>query len=135
MKLLINICALLLFMVSTAAAQMSATVKFAPGNYGAMLSGTITGSEYFDYVLGAKAGQELFVELTVTATNGNGIAYFNILPPGSTGEAIYIGSMDDQNSTTVQLPQSGDYTIRVYLMGNDQDTGKTVSYNVDVSIQ
>ncbi|MEZ5801113.1 MAG: hypothetical protein R3D29_12425 [Nitratireductor sp.] len=124
-----------LFLAGSASAQMSENVKFAPGNFGTMLSGTITGREYFDYVLGAKGGQELFVELTVTATNGNGIAYFNILPPGSTGEAIYNSSMDTTNSTTVQLPQSGDYIIRVYLMGNDYDAGKTVNYNVDVSIQ
>ncbi|MCB1448677.1 MAG: hypothetical protein KDJ67_00920 [Nitratireductor sp.] len=124
-----------LFLAGSASAQMSENVKFAPGNFGTMLSGTVKGNDYFDYKLGAKAGQELFVELTVTNTDGNGIAYFNILPPGSTGEAIYNGSMEDTGSTTVQLPESGEYTIRVYLMGNDRDAGKTVSYNVDVSIQ
>lgn len=123
-------------LLSTAAhAQMSSEVKFKPGNYGTMLSGTISGDEYFDYRLGANGGQELFVELTVDGTNGDGTIYFNVLPPGSTGEAIYIGSMDTERSTTVELPESGEYTIRVYLMGNDRDTGKTVGYNVDVSIQ
>jgi hypothetical protein len=116
-------------------AQMSADVKFEPGNYGAMLSGTVTGSEYFDYRLGGRAGQKLFVELTVDGANGNGTIYFNVLPPGSTGEAIFNGSMDDNNSEVVELPQSGVYTVRVYLMGNDNDAGKTVDYNVDVSIQ
>ncbi len=118
-----------------AQAQMSADVKFAPGNYGTMLSGTITGNEYFDYKLGAKSDQEMFVELSVSGTNGDGTVYLNILPPGSEGEAIYIGSMDEDRSATIQLPENGEYTIRVYLMGNDRDAGKTVGYNVDLSIQ
>ena len=134
-KAVITALALANIAMASALAQMSAEVKFEPGNYGTMLSGTISGDEYFDYRLGANGGQELFVELTVDGTNGDGTIYFNVLPPGSTGEAIYIGSNDDDNSTTVDLPESGDYTIRVYLMGNDRDTGKTVGYNVDVSIQ
>ncbi|MCR9137331.1 MAG: hypothetical protein NXI27_15145 [Alphaproteobacteria bacterium] len=121
-------------LVSTARAQMTADVKFAPGNFGTMVSGTISGDEYFDYRLGANAGQQMFVELTVDGTNGNGTVYFNILPPGSDGVAIYNGSIEG-NSTTVDLPDTGDYTIRVYLMGNDRDSGKTVGYNVDLSIQ
>lgn len=121
--------------VAPSHAQESADVKFAPGNYGAMLTGGIVGNEYFDYRLGAKAGQELFVELSVVDSNGDGTIYLNILPPGSTGEAIYNGSMDEDYSETVELPETGEYTIRVYLMGNDRDTGKTVGYNIDVSIQ
>ncbi|WP_170772766.1 hypothetical protein [Ruegeria lacuscaerulensis] len=117
-----------------ASAQSVAEVKFQPGNYGTMVSGTITGNEYFDYLLGAQAGQEMFAELNVSDTNGNGVIYFNILPPGSEGEAIYIGSIDD-NTARINLPQNGNYTIRVYLMGNDRDTGKTVGYNLDLSIQ
>ena len=116
-------------------AQTSADVKFEAGNYGTMVSGSITGNEYFDYTLGAKAGQEMFVELNVAGGNGNGSAFFNTLPPGSQGEAIFIGSMNDGNTAKIKLPQDGTYTIRVYLMGNDKDAGKTVSYNVDISIQ
>ncbi|MDB6179715.1 hypothetical protein PAF17_19955 [Paracoccus sp. Z330] len=44
-------------------AQESSPVKFAPGNFGTMVSGTITGNEYVDYQLGAKAGQEIFAGL------------------------------------------------------------------------
>jgi hypothetical protein len=125
----------LAFAAAPALAQMTADVKFQPGNYGTTVSGPITGNEYFDYRLGAKARQEMFVELNVDGTNGNGSAFFNILPPGSQGEAIFIGSMNDGNSTKIELPEDGTYTIRVYLMGNDKDAGKTVGYNVDISIQ
>ncbi len=121
--------------VGTAAlAQMSAEVKFQPGNFGTMVNGTISGDEYFDYTLGAKAGQQMFADLKVSDTNGNGVIYFNILPPGSDGVAIYNGSIDG-NTARIDLPEDGNYTIRVYLMGNDRDTGKTVEYNLDLSIQ
>ena len=108
-----------------AVAQMTAEVKFQPGNYGSMVSGTITGDEYFDYVLGAKGGQELFAELQ---------AEVDALMADYYGVAIYNGSVNG-NTARITLPEDGDYTIRVYLMGNDRDTGKTVGYNLDLSIQ
>jgi len=115
-------------------AQRSGEVTFAPGDFGTMVSGSITGDAYFDYTLGAQAGQEMFAELKVSETDGNGVIYFNILPPGSDGEAIYIGSING-NTARITLPEDGDYMIRVYLMGNDRDTGKTVGYTLDLSIQ
>ncbi|MEB3322188.1 MAG: hypothetical protein VKI81_05140 [Synechococcaceae cyanobacterium] len=116
-------------------AQRSSQVQFKPGNYGTMVSGTITGREYIDYKLTANKGQKMFAELAVRNTNGNGSVYFNILPPGSRGEAIYIGHMNTDKSAIVTLPSNGTYTIRVYLMGNDKDAGKTVGFNLDLSIQ
>jgi hypothetical protein len=123
-----------LCLAAPAMSQERVMVQFAPGNYGAMVSGSVTGRDYVDYILGARAGQDMFVELTVTESDGNGSVYFNILPPGSSGEAIYNGSMEG-NSTTVDLPTRGDYAIRVYQMGNDRDTGKTSAFNIDISIQ
>lgn len=122
-------------LLEPALAQRSSQVQFKPGNYGTMVSGTITGSEYIDYKLSARKGQKMFAELAVSGTNGNGSVFFNILPPGSTGQAIYIGHMDTDQSALVTLPDDGAYTIRVYLMGNDRDAGKTVGFNLDLSIQ
>jgi len=124
----------LIMPLAPASAQMSADVQFERGNFGTMVSGTITGDDYFDYKLRAKGGQEIFAELNVIDTNGNGSINFNILPPGSTNEALYNGSVEG-NSALVDLPSDGVYTIRVYLMGNDRDTGATVGYNIDLSIQ
>ena len=63
-----------------------------------------------------------------------GTCYFNILPPGSNGEAIYNGSMDGNDAIGIKLPKNGDYTIRVYLMGNDKDSGQTVHYQLSMTI-
>ncbi len=131
---LVAIALVLTGIASSVSAQMSSDIKFQPGNFGTTVSGTITGDEYFDYRLGANAGQEMFAELEVSDTNGNGVIYFNILPQGSDGTALYIGSING-NTARIELPENGTYTIRVYLMGNDRDTGKTVGYNLDLSIQ
>ena len=117
-----------------ALAQSKAPVQFERGHDSAKLSGTISGREYADYVLRAKAGQRMSVALAIDGTNGDGSAFFNILPPGSTGEAIFNGSTSPDRRGEVSLPRDGEYTIRVYLMGNDRDAGKTVGYNLTVKI-
>ena len=128
-------CLFALLLTATALpAQSTQEVTFAPGNYGTMVTGSITGQDYADYTLAARAGQEMFVDLSVTETDGNGSINLNILPPGSDNVALYNGSMEG-NTATVPLPETGVYTIRVYLMGNDEDTGRTVAFTLDLSIQ
>jgi hypothetical protein len=117
----------------SANAQDSVRIQFESGASGATINGTIVGDEYRDYVLGAQAGQRMVVSLDVTATNGHGSAFFNILPAGQDFPALYNGSSDDDRRAELDLPETGDWAIRVYLMGNDRDADKTVGYSIDVS--
>jgi hypothetical protein len=110
-------------------AQSRERVSFAAGNDNAAVEATVTGQEYRDYLLGAQSGQTMGVSLIT-----EGSAYFNILPPGSTGEAIYNSSIDGNDATGIVLPAEGDYTIRVYLMGNDEDSGATVPFTLSMVI-
>jgi hypothetical protein len=121
--------------VTAAVAQRTIPVQFEAGTSGARLSGTVIGDEYIDYVLGASEGQLMTASLEIIDSNGNGTAYFNILPPGSTGEAIWIGNMEADQIASVTLPATGDYTLRVYQMGNDADTGATTGFYLNVGIQ
>ena len=116
------------------AAGNAEVVKFRPGEYGTMLEGAIRGLNSYDYRLDASAGQRLFVELTVDGTDGDGTIYFNIIPPGETDVAMFVGSRDG-TTADVRLPKTGPYVIRLYLMGNDKDADKIVGYKLDVSIQ
>lgn len=59
---------------------------------------------------------------------------FSIVPAGQDFPAIYNGNFDDDNRASVDLPDSGDWAIRVYLMGNDRDSGRTVGFTLDISI-
>ena len=89
-------------------------VQFAAGKTGTTIKGNVTGDQTVDYTLRAAAGQTMTVKLA-----GGSTVYHNVLPPGSTGEALFVGSRDGNVSTT-QLPASGEYTIRVYPMGREQ---------------
>ena len=116
------------------AAQDRVPVRFPPGASGTVINGTIRGQGYTDHVLDVRAGQTMTASLAVTGTNGDGTAYFNILPAGQDYGGLYVGSNDDDNSATVTFPSSGTWAIRVYLMGNDRDAGRTVGYAIDVRI-
>ncbi len=121
--------------VESSAAQETVDIKFKPGATSTEINGTIKGDEYIDYVLGARGGQTMVVSLAVTGTNGNGSAFFNILPAGQDYGGPYVGSTDDDKRAEITVPSDGDWAIRVYLMGNDRDAGKTVGYSINVLIQ
>jgi hypothetical protein len=104
-------------------------VQFPKGQTGVTLEGTIKGRQVIDYTLRAAAGQVM----AVTFKPSNASAYFNVLPPGSTGEAIFIGSTSG-NEYSAGLPASGEYTIRVYLMGNAARRNEAASYQLEVRV-
>jgi uncharacterized protein YgiM (DUF1202 family) len=105
------------------------TVQFQKGRSGASIKGRITGYETIDYRLSARAGQRM----TVNLQTNNTANYFNILPPGSTDEAIFVGSSDG-NRFEDTLPDSGDYRIRVYLMRSAARRGEKANYTLDIKI-
>jgi hypothetical protein len=110
-------------------AEATKPIQFAKGKSSAAVSGKIKGSDDVDYTLRASTGQTMTVDFKAS----KGAAYFNVLPPGSTGEAIFIGSNEGNHFKGV-LPSDGDYTIRVYLMGGAKDSDKPVTYTLKVGI-
>ncbi len=107
----------------------SQQVQFAKGSSSASVKGNVVGNEVADYRLRARAGQTLNVKLKASNTS----TYYNVLPPGSTGDAIYNGSLDGTSSSTT-LPADGEYTVRVYQMGHAKSSGQRSIYTLDVSI-
>jgi len=104
-------------------------LQFPKGQSGGTVKGTITGHETVDYKLRASAGQTLNVKMGGRKTP----PYFNVLPPGSTGEALFIGSRDG-DVATLTLPASGDYAIRLYQMGAAKSSGRRTPFTLEVSI-
>ncbi|MEM9551191.1 MAG: hypothetical protein AAGA05_08455 [Pseudomonadota bacterium] len=115
-------------------AQMSARLRLEPEAGSQVANGAVIGSEFFDYVFTARAGQVLSAGLAVTDTNGAGSAHFDILSPGD-GGALFDGSGATMPSGSVKLPRDGDYRVRVYLSGEDRDTGKTVGFALTLTIR
>ena len=89
----------------------ASTVVFARGTTRSVIKGRLSGRKSIDYLVRAAAGQMLEVSLDAS----NRMTYFNILPPGSTGEAMYIEGGSGRRFVG-QLPADGLYTIRVYLI-------------------
>lgn len=104
-------------------------VHFQAGTSGTTVKGHLRGRDGIDYVLGAKAGQHMTVELHTD----NPQNYFNILPPGSSDEAIFIGSSSG-NRFDGTLPASGDYRIRVYLMRAAARRDEQAHYSLSIHI-
>lgn len=119
----------LLATTSVAIAQVATTtVAFAKGKSSAAVSGTLKGDQIRDYVVRANAGQTMKVTLT-----GSPIVFFNVLPPGSNDEAIFVGSSDGSTFSGT-LGASGAYKVRVYQMRATARTGKAGSYAVTIGV-
>ena len=128
----------LLMMCILAAASFSALaaggiesrpLQFAKGTSSATVKGSLKGDKIIDYKLQAKPGQVMSVALKTS----NGANYFNVLPPGSSGEAIFIGSTSG-NEWTGALRANGEYTVRVYLMRSAARRSETADYTLTVGI-
>jgi len=103
-------------------------VQFAKGASSAVIKGRLKGDADVDYVVRAAAGQTLSVTLQET----NPQNYFNVLPPGSKGGAMFVGDTGEDYSRT--LPTDGDYVVRVYLMRPAARRGETSDYTVTIGV-
>jgi len=105
-------------------------VSFPTGKSSTSVSGTVKGDTTVDYLISVKTGQALSVSLSSKSTS----LYFNILPPGSKDEAIFIGSTDG-NKFARTLATSGDYKIRVYLYRSAARRKETAKYNLTIGLE
>jgi hypothetical protein len=103
-------------------------VQFARGTTSATLKGQLIGDQMVDYVVRAAAGQTLSVKLT----KSNPQNYFNVMPPGSTGSAMYVGDTGEDYSGV--LPTDGSYLVRVYLMRPAARRGERSNYTATISV-
>lgn len=107
----------------------SERVQFPKGEIGTTIKGSIKGRETVDYKLRARAGQGMIVGLETD----NSSNYFNVMAPGESNAAFFIGS-NEGNRFEGDLPESGDYTIRVYLYRNAARRGESARYSLEVAI-
>lgn len=113
---------------SASAASRTERVAFAKGASSKIIKGAIKGDNYVDYVIGARGGQLLTVNLSTNRPSN----YFNIMAKGNPA-AYFIGSASG-NSFRGPVPATGDQVIRVYLMRNDARRGVAAAYTLKISI-
>jgi hypothetical protein len=103
-------------------------VRFAKGASSAVIKGQLKGDATVDYTVGAAAGQTL----TVALQKSNGQNYFNVLPPGSAGSALFVGDTGENFSGL--LPADGNYVVRVYLMRPAARRGESTDYTLTIGV-
>lgn len=107
----------------------SERIRFPQGEIGTTIEGSIRGYEGVDYKLNARAGQVM----TARLETDNPSNYFNVLAPGEADVAFFIGSAEGKRFEG-ELPEGGDYSIRLYLMRNAARRDEQANYSLEVAI-
>ncbi|UFP95258.1 PliI family lysozyme inhibitor of I-type lysozyme [Gloeobacter morelensis] len=116
-------------LAAAGAAIRQEQIQFEKGKTSTIITGKLKGDQIVDYQLRASAGQSM----ATTFKPSNLSAYFNVLPPGSSDVAIFVGSVSG-NRFKAELPTDGVYTIRVYLMRSAARRNETANYTLEVGI-
>jgi len=107
-------------------------VQFSSGKTNKTIQSSLKGDEFVDYLVNAKAGQTMKIEL-ITSNAGNS---FNVFAPatvpGKDG-AIFIGELND-NHFKETLSASGDYLIRVGLVRSAARKKEIANYKLKIEI-
>lgn len=119
---------LLCTFIAASAQTKTVNVKFVRGTSEATYSNTITGYGVVDFVLSARANQQLTAAL-ISSTNDK--ALFTVM---QNGDRIAEDASETTSWTGI-LPNSGRYTVRVLMMRNDARRTKTpVKFRLRISI-
>ncbi|AIJ10080.1 MULTISPECIES: hypothetical protein [Edwardsiella] len=103
-------------------------VQFPKGGSEATIKSRIKGENVLDYTLIAAKGQHISITL-----NGASTTYFNLMAPGSTGEALFNGAQDGDSYQGI-LPAKGRYTVRIYQMGAAKQSSAAHPFTLKVGI-
>jgi hypothetical protein len=106
-----------------ASAQQPTRIRFAKGAHSAVIKAT-TGTHGTTYVLRARSGQKLVLELTPKSTLG-----IKVETVGRFGEMVLLRE-EQGGHFEVGLEESGDYTIFI-----GSTSGKSVSFTLTVAIK
>jgi hypothetical protein len=109
---------------------MAERVEFEPGASEATVSGTLAAGSEMNYALAASAGQMV----TVTVAGDAAPVNFTVYGPGGTawpGEAQT--GADNQVTTALAAPETGDYLVTLTTPADGAETGYEVTFTVEPS--
>ena len=125
--LLLTILAAFLVFNSNLSAQNKVRVKFAKGATSAALKGTINGYKYIDYIVAAKSGQTMTVNLkTSNPASGFYMYYSNMKEVDETSGVTEITRKTDVDDN---------YIIRVIMPRSSARRKESASFTLNVSIE
>lgn len=116
----------LLAFAQSAPAQTKRPVRFAANTNSATLRGKISGYAYTDYLVRARGGQTITVELSGTPV----APVFSILQPDGNN----LENAAQSNSFSGTLPDTGVYVVRVGLMRAFARRRQSTNFTLKISI-
>jgi heat shock protein HslJ/membrane-bound inhibitor of C-type lysozyme len=115
-------------------AQSKATyteqVQFGSGKASAVRQGSIRGYATRDYVLEAREGQKMTVELDSKST----FLYFNVIDPETKVSIDADPRPMEVTTWSGTLPKTGKYAVRVFLVRAEARRGRTAAYTITMAI-
>jgi len=123
-----------IFLVSvsaTFAQTRRINVKFRKGTTSGTYANTVTGYRSADFYVSAKGGQEMSAKLT----SSNRFLYFLVIHDPKNAEAIADDARDATNWTG-ELPEDGNYIVRVFLVRAEARRNKTpVKFSLRIGVK
>lgn len=111
MKRILTLVVVLCFLAiaaDNAMAQTKQRVRFAAGATSTTIRSSVRGYSYRDYIVGARAGQTIEVQVT----SANTFTIFSIFQPNGDG----LGDAFQVDQFSGELPSDGNYVVRVGMM-------------------
>ena len=131
-KLGLGFAVIVLVSVSATFAQTKRiNVKFRKGTTSGTYANTVTGYGSADFYVSAKGGQEMSAKLT----SSNRFLYFLVIRDPKNAEAIADDARDATNWTG-ELPEDGNYIVRVFLVRAEARRNKTpVKFSLRIGVK
>ena len=112
---------------ATASQNKAQRVRFEKGKSSATIRGRVAGFDTQDYLVAARAGQQMDIRITTT----NGSTYFVLYSINDRPT-----DMNETDHYSLETTESGDYVIRVFMMRSAARRKNAVSnYTLTISIK
>ena len=125
--LLLTILAAFLVFNSNLSAQTKVRVKFAKGATSANLKGTITGYKYIDYIIAAKSGQTMSVNLKTSNPASGFYMYYSDLKE--------VDETSGVTEITRNVDVDDNYIIRVIMPRSAARRKESATFTLNVSVK
>lgn len=126
-KLILLTSILLLMFTISISAQSKVRVKFAKGTTSSNVKGIVTGYKYIDYIVKAKSGQTMSVNLTSSNESCSFVIFYSDLKnvEDATDVREFIRNVDVDD----------DYIVRVLLPRSAARRKESANFNLKISIE
>jgi hypothetical protein len=127
LSLLLFLFASFLLFSTNVSAQSKVRVRFARGTTSITLKGTVTGYKYIDYIIGAKSGQTMSVNLKSTHGGCSFVMFYS--------DMKNVEDATEITEITRNVDVTDNYVVRVLLPRSAARRKESASFSLKISIE